>query len=231
MSFAFELNDLRFGWQKGRPDVLHIDRLALPKGEHLFIQGASGSGKSTLLNLLSGVLLPSSGKIYVLDQDMQGLSATQRDRFRADRLGIIFQQFNLLPFLSPIQNAQLPLTFSPKRKKNCAHPDTRIASLLQQLNLPKPLWHQPASQLSLGQQQRIAIARALIGDPDLIIADEPTSALDAGHRDRFMQCLFDTAQNGHTSIVFVSHDPTLAHYFQHQFRLPDPAETATGDDT
>lgn len=218
----FELKHLQFGWDSTQPVLLDIEQLHLPTGAHLMIQGVSGSGKSTLLNLLSGVLTPSKGEVHVCGRSLNRLSANQRDRFRADHLGIIFQQFNLLPFLSPIENCLLALTFSRRRRKNCPQPRTTAVDLLKQLNLPEALLHQPASQLSTGQQQRVAIARALMGQPDLIIADEPTSALDVGHRDRFMQCLFDSAELYGASIVLVSHDPTLATYFQHHVTLPAP---------
>ncbi|WP_019895252.1 ATP-binding cassette domain-containing protein [Hydrogenovibrio halophilus] len=222
MSQAFELENLRFGWPGTKHDLLQIEHLALQTGKHLFIQGASGSGKSTLLNLLCGVLLPQSGQIRVLDQDLTQYASARRDRFRADHLGIIFQQFNLLPYLTPVQNCLLPLTFSAKRRKQCPSPEKTAIAYLQQLNLPNHLLQVPSKNLSIGQQQRVAIARALIGQPDLIIADEPTSALDAAHRDRFMQCLFEAAEEHHTSIVFVSHDLSLASEFDHQYVLPEP---------
>lgn len=214
-----QVKDLRYRWPEQNDDTLHLPALSLQTGEHLFLQGASGSGKTTLLNLLAGIYTPQAGQINWLGQDITQLSASKRDRFRADHLGIIFQQFNLLPYLSVAQNMVLPLNFSKTRRQKEPLPDLRIDELMDSLNLPSDLKHQNANQLSIGQQQRVAVARALMGKPDIIIADEPTSALDANNRDRFIDQLFRSANQFQTTILFVSHDASLADHFDRHLDL------------
>jgi putative ABC transport system ATP-binding protein len=180
---------LRFAWPGARQDTLVIDHLALAAGRSLFLHGPSGCGKSTLLGLLAGVLLARSGQVEVLGSDWAQLGAARRDAFRADHVGYLFQQFNLLPYLSLRENVLLPCRFSLRRRQRASQrsgsPERAADALLEQVGLPPALWHQPASQLSVGQQQRVAAARALIGEPELVIADEPTSALDSALRDSF----------------------------------------------
>ena len=207
------MQDVRFRWPGQNTDLLHIPELIVRKGENLFIQGPSGSGKTTLLNLLTGINLPNSGSVAVLETPLERLSSTQRDQFRADHLGVIFQQFNLLPYLSLLENVQLPCGFSRRKKTNAGDVDKTARRLLAQLSISETLLNKPVSQLSVGQQQRTAVARALIGRPEIIIADEPTSALDSGNRDRFLALLFqETAEQGST-LIFVSHDTHIAQQF------------------
>lgn len=219
---AIQIEQLRFRWPKQSHDTLVIDQLQVAKGEHLFIQGASGSGKSTLLNLLSGVLQPQSGRISLLGTEITELSNFKKDQFRADHLGIIFQQFNLLPYLNAQQNIQLALDVSKertKREKQLGDLNERLLLLLNELGLDASIMKQPANQLSIGQQQRVAVARALIGRPEILIADEPTSALDSDTRDRFIETLFQAAESANTSIIFVSHDRSLQSHFDRQIHL------------
>ena len=216
------LDHLRFRWPGQSSDIIDIDELELATGEHLFVRGASGSGKTTLLNLLAGVHTPSSGQIQLLGTDLAGLSASRRDQFRADHIGVVFQQFNLLPYLSTIENVTLSCAFSSRKKHNAAQ-DTDVASsarrLLRALNLDDELHRAPVHKLSVGQQQRVAVARALIGGPELLIADEPTSALDTDNRDRFLDLLFDVADGQGSTLIFVSHDPALAARFTRTLEL------------
>ena len=186
-----EIQDLGFAWP-GQAECLDIRHFQLAPGEALFLEGPSGSGKTTLLGLLGGVQRPSRGQVRLLGQDLGALATARRDRFRVDHTGFLFQQFNLLPFLSVLDNVLLPCQFSALRRERAVarHGDPQGAALtlLRALGLSDPaLPRRPARELSIGQQQRVAAARALIGQPELVIADEPTSALDSDHRDAFLQ--------------------------------------------
>lgn len=214
------LQDIRFRWLDEGDDLLHIRELVIRKGEHVFIQGPSGSGKTTLLNLLTGINLPNSGSVSVLGTSLERLNNIRRDQFRADHLGIIFQQFNLLPYLSLLENVQLPCGFSSRKRRNAGDVDSTAKRLLAHLNIPVSLLNQPVSKLSVGQQQRTAVARALIGSPEIVIADEPTSALDSDNRDRFLELLFRETEEQKGTLIFVSHDRDIARQFQHVIDLP-----------
>jgi putative ABC transport system ATP-binding protein len=218
---ALDLQQLRYRWPGAGDDILQIDALTLAPGETVFLRGPSGCGKSTLLSLAAGVLLPGAGRLRLLGQDWAALGAGARDRFRADHLGYIFQQFNLLPYLSVIDNVRLPLRFSRRRAARAAAAGANTAEqLLARSGLPAPLWHQPASALSVGQQQRVAAARALIGAPEVVIADEPTSALDEELREAFMTLLLQSCAAAGSALLFVSHDLRLASRFDRMISLP-----------
>jgi putative ABC transport system ATP-binding protein len=214
---VLEAADLRFRWPGAVADTLHLPSLRLVAGEQLFLRGASGSGKSTLLALMAGVLAPTHGRLQLLGQDLSALSGAARDRLRADHLGVIFQQFNLLPYLSVRDNVRLTLRFSSRRR--AAAPAGEAERLLAAMGLPEPMWSRPAAQLSVGQQQRVAAARALIGRPALLLADEPTSALDEDARDAFMALLQQCCADAGSALVFVSHDARLAARFARQADL------------
>ncbi|MFG5407887.1 ATP-binding cassette domain-containing protein [Piscinibacter sakaiensis] len=207
---ALAITGLRHAWPGQRDDLLVIDALVLAAGEHLFLHGPSGSGKSTLLGLMAGVLLPRTGQVAVLGQDWAAMRAARRDAHRAAHVGVLFQQFNLLPWLDVLGNVLLPCRLSAQRRQRAAARHGRAAS-----------WRRPAGQLSVGQQQRVAAARALIGMPALVIADEPTSALDAALRDEFMQLLREECAAGGSSLVFVSHDERLAAQFSRRLSLAE----------
>jgi putative ABC transport system ATP-binding protein len=210
---VIDLQNLHYRWKGQTRDTLAIASLQVRQGEHLFIRGASGSGKTTLLNLLAGILVPASGSLSILGQALHGMDNSARDRFRADHMGVIFQQFNLLPYLSVRENVQLPCHFSHRRKQQAGDMQATTNRLLEHLGLDAKLWERPVTDLSVGQQQRVAVARALIGSPELIIADEPTSALDTDTRDGFLDLLFNEAQAQGSTILFVSHDPHIASHF------------------
>lgn len=220
-----DIEQLRYRWPSGQRDVLAIDSLHIAAGRSVFLFGDSGCGKSTLLGLMAGVLLPQAGTVEVLGQSWQQRSASGRDGFRADHLGYIFQQFNLLPYLSVLDNVLLPCRFSKRRAQQavdtCGSAAKQAASLLTHMGLPETMWQQAASHLSVGQQQRVAAARALMGKPEVVIADEPTSALDAARRDSFMQLLRGLCREQHTTLVFVSHDERLAQGFDDIISLPE----------
>jgi putative ABC transport system ATP-binding protein len=219
-----KINDLCFSW-KNTP-VINIDRLHIPVGQHLFIEGPSGSGKSTLLNLLAGVLAPQQGEISVLGQPLSQLSGSQKDSFRADNIGFIFQQFNLIPYLSVIDNITLPCSFSKKRKTKALAQSGNLKNeairLLNALGLDDhALFQRSVNELSVGQQQRVAAARAMLGSPEIIIADEPTSSLDSEHRQAFIKTLFEECQKENITLIFVSHDKSLKHHFDHCIHLQE----------
>jgi len=218
------ITDLRFSWP-GQPPLLDVSTFQLNAGERLFLRGPSGSGKSTLLGLIAGVLEANQGEISVLGRDMTNLSGSQRDQVRADHLGVIFQLFNLVPYLSVVQNVILPCRFSKRRQNEVAAAggaDQEARRLLAQLGLDDPdLLARNVTDLSVGQQQRVAAARALIGNPSLIIADEPTSALDADTRDRFIDLLSREAQKTNAALLFVSHDGGLASLFDRALDLSE----------
>jgi putative ABC transport system ATP-binding protein len=219
---AIRVESLRFAWP-GHPPVLDIESFTLGRGEKLFLRGPSGSGKSTLLGLIAGVLSPETGTINVLGNDMAMLSAAKRDRVRADHLGVIFQMFNLVPYLSVTGNVTLPLHFSPARRTKVGK-DTEgeARRLLGRLGLTdETLLERRVSDLSVGQQQRVAAARALMGGPDIVIADEPTSALDADARDRFIELLSEEAGRTGAALLFVSHDASLARQFDRAVDLSE----------
>lgn len=219
-----EVESVRFAWHGAKDDCLDIERFEVTQGQHLFLHGPSGCGKSTLLGLLAGVLVPREGRVQVLGQNWAKLSSAQRDAVRADQVGYIFQQFNLLPYLSVLDNVLLPSRFSDVRRRSATNRSGAIAtdagSLLSRFGLPESLWHRPASTLSVGQQQRVAAARALLGTPRILIADEPTSALDAPLRNDFMKLLLSECKQSGSTLVFVSHDERLADQFDRQISLP-----------
>ena len=183
---AISINNLKYIWPGATTPTLDVPEFEVARGESVFLRGASGSGKSTLLSLMSGILAASSGSVKVLDVELAELSVRKRDRFRAEHIGIVFQQFNLIPFLTVGGNLRLAARFARQANQET---EEQARSLVQALQLHPDLLEQRADRLSVGQQQRVAIARAFINKPDLILADEPTSALDADARDHFVRLL------------------------------------------
>lgn len=215
-----ELRDLRFAWQAGQADVIALDALSLTAGERVFLYGPSGSGKSTLLALIAGLVRPDQGRIGFSGTRLETLRGPARDRFRADHIGVIFQQFNLLPWLDVLGNVMLPCRFSRTRAQRAGNVREAAGRLLEAMDLEPGLWSRTAGDLSVGQQQRAAAARALIGAPELVLADEPTSALDSDRRDAFLALLFEQVASAGASLLFVSHDTALADRFDRQVSLP-----------
>ncbi|MEF1289469.1 ABC transporter ATP-binding protein [Vibrio sp. M260118] len=209
-----ELNQVKFTWPGNETATLEIPSLTIQHGEHLFIKGPSGCGKSTLLGLLTGINTATSGQVSVLGENLSDISGSKRDKFRANHIGYIFQQFNLLPYLSVIENVVLPCHFSALRKQSVEGDlYSNARHLLEKLRLPSELLDKPVVELSIGQQQRVAAARALIGKPKVIIADEPTSSLDHDNRTAFIELLLDQVKQANSTLLFVSHDPTLEPLF------------------
>lgn len=214
------IEGLSFRWQKDAPLVLAISELKVAKASKVFIRGPSGSGKTTLLNLIAGVLEAEAGTITINHTLISKLSSRQKDRFRADHIGFIFQMFNLIPYLTVLENITLPLKFSSKRQQRLSHkPESEAKRLMERLGLSAELCKRKVTDLSIGQQQRVAAARALIGKPPLVIADEPTSALDEENRELFLNLLFEECSAASMSLLFVSHDARLEHLFDYTLRL------------
>ena len=214
-----DLNNLCFRWKKSGNILLDIPKFQLKQNEHVFLQGPSGCGKSTLLSLVGGILISESGSLKVLGQEIWDLSRSGRDAFRVDHIGFIFQLFNLLPYLSIEENVMLPLSFSSIRSNRAGK--TKLDRLNEAQRLIKSLGleeeqaeKRPVIELSVGQQQRVAAARALIGNPELIIADEPTSSLDTELRHSFLDLLFEESKKSGSTLLFVSHDSTLSDNFK-----------------
>ena len=191
--------------------VLNIDNWQLNLSQSCFLHADSGSGKSTLLNIISGLYLPSSGSVQVLGEALEKMSQRQRDQFRANNIGYVFQQFNLINYLDAVDNIQLANHFSNSVILKNAR--LRASELLEQLGIPSKDWVRPVHQLSVGQQQRIGIARALINKPKLLLADEPTSSLDENAKNNFMTLLHSICKQSETSLLFVSHDSSLKKHF------------------
>jgi putative ABC transport system ATP-binding protein len=222
---AVLLRDMVFSWPGEARETLRIPHFAVTRGEQILVSGPSGSGKSTLLSLIGGILTPTSGSVTVGGQCVSQLAASRRDAFRGDSIGFIFQRFNLVPYLSITENVLIPCRLSFARRARASErsgsPEKAAASLLERLDIAPDLWNRPVTRLSVGQQQRVAAARALIGSPPLLVADEPTSALDAEHRLEFLRLLVQECDSARASLVFVSHDPSLARVFHRRIRLAD----------
>jgi putative ABC transport system ATP-binding protein len=217
------IDGLRFAWPGGAP-LIDIARFEVAAGERVFLHGPSGCGKSTLLNLVAGTLAPQAGRIEVAGDAVTGASERARDRLRADHVGFVFQQFNLLPYLSVVDNVVLPCRFSTRRRARALARDGSLEAgakrLLAALGLgDAALQARAATGLSVGQQQRVAAARALIGAPELVMADEPTSALDHDAREGFLRLLFAECAQAGSALVFVSHDHTLRPLFARHLDL------------
>ena len=215
---------LRFAWPGMKTPCIDIEAFRITAGESVFLHGPSGCGKSTLLSLLAGVLVADEGRVTLLGHDWSQLSGTARDRSRVAHVGYIFQQFNLLPYLSVLDNVLLPCRFSQRREAQAARAGSsreEAEHLLAQMGLDRSLWKRQAMQLSVGQQQRVAAARALIGQPEVVIADEPTSALDEDRREAFLDVLLTACAVNGSALVFVSHDQRIAQRFARHVLLPE----------
>ncbi|MEO1793424.1 MAG: ATP-binding cassette domain-containing protein [Pseudomonadota bacterium] len=218
------MTDVAFRWPGPEGFSLEVAQFELAAGSKTLLLGPSGSGKSTLLSLLCGNLAPRQGQIVIAGTDIATLSQAARDRFRAEHIGVIFQMFNLLPYGSVIDNVTLPLHFANARRDRTiaaggSEPEAR--RLLDALGLDAPLLAKSTTELSVGQQQRVAAARALIGSPDLIVADEPTSALDTDRQHLFLDLLFSQLDHTGSGLIMVSHDRSLAPRFDQVIALAD----------
>lgn len=220
---ALSLKDVRFRWPGRASFGLSVPGFRVAPGESVLLIGESGSGKSTLLSLICGIVTAEAGQVCVGGTDIAALRAGARDRFRAERIGVIFQQFNLLPYASVTDNILLPLRFAPERRRRVAEARAESARLCAALDLAEDIPGTAAGRLSVGQQQRVAVARALIGEPPLIVADEPTSALDAATQDSFLGLLFGQVAATKSSLLMVSHDERLGGRFDRVVPLAEIA--------
>ena len=221
------IDSVRFYWSKKSNFKIFVPNLEIKKGEKVLLLGESGSGKTTLLSLMCGFLNPLSGNISINGNTINQLSSKTRDEYRADNIGIIFQQFNLLPYANVVDNVLLPLYFSKVRSSNVSNKKEKVIELFKQLRLPDDIVQFRASSLSMGQQQRVAVARALIGNPSLIIADEPTSSLDADAQKIFLNLMFEQISENNSTLLMVSHDKSLSNQFD---RLIDINEILIRED-
>ena len=222
-----KIDSVRFYWSKKSNFKIFVPNLEIKKGEKVLLLGESGSGKTTLLSLMCGFLNPLSGNISINGNTINQLSSKTRDEYRADNIGIIFQQFNLLPYANVVDNVLLPLYFSKVRSSNVSNKKEKVIELFKQLRLPDDIAQFRASSLSMGQQQRVAVARALIGNPSLIIADEPTSSLDADAQKIFLNLMFEQISENNSTLLMVSHDKSLSNQFD---RLIDINEILLRED-
>lgn len=234
MTTVLDINELQFCWPNSQQNLLDIPDLSIKKGERVFIKGSSGSGKTTLLSLIGGINTPQHGAIELLQTDITTISQSQRDHFRADHVGFIFQLFNLIPYLSVIENVVLACKFSQNRNdralKNASSLEQEALRLLEHLQLnDQTIINKPVAELSVGQQQRVATARALIGSPEFIIADEPTSALDSDVRENFLELLMQECKGCGSTLLFVSHDTHLQNWFDRTIYLNDINQAATSN--
>lgn len=235
------LRDVRFSWasqQSTEPaqPTLDIANFNLNRGERVFLYGPSGSGKSTLLSVIAAILKPQFGTVRVNGTDTQQLTGAASDQFRADNIGLVFQQFNLLPFMSVVDNVTLPCRFSGSKTKavlsSAGSLRAEAIRLLEAMKLPDALFtSRKTMQLSVGQQQRVAVARALMGQPPLLIADEPTSSLDTQARVAFLDLLFAELDRSGSSLLFVSHDESLKHLFDRSLSLAEINHASTNAET
>lgn len=220
---TLHVQNLTFSWPGSEKATLHIPNLSIAQGERMFLFGPSGCGKSTLLSAIAGVVDVAPGAIEMAEQDVGALRGGARDRFRVDHIGMIFQVFNLVPWLNALENVLLPCTFSQRRRTRAGDdPAGTARRLLDELGLSDPsLASKQAHELSVGQQQRVAAARALIGKPDLILADEPTSALDEAAKAAFVDLLARECAQAGSALLFVSHDRSLEGHFDRSLDFLD----------
>lgn len=211
MTDIIKIDQLEFSYDDSQLNqILNIPKWCVSEKETVFLSGESGSGKSTFLHLISGLLKPTSGNISIGEHTTSQFSSKKMNAFRAEHIGLISQQFNLIPYLSVIDNIKLANSFNPKRIDRL---EFKVMDLLQQLNLSANIIHNKAGELSIGQQQRVAIARALINNPRILLADEPTSALDKTAKFNFIQTLNSVVDENQTTLIFISHDTALSQFF------------------
>ena len=218
---TIRLDSLRFYWSRVADFKIYIPKLEIGRGEKVLLLGESGSGKTTLLSLICGFLSPISGDKFLNEQKLNDLKANKKDQFRSDNIGIIFQQFNLLPYANVIDNITLPLYFSKNRDSRVTNHREAALNLCRSLQLSESTIVMQANKLSVGQQQRVAVARALIGNPSLIIADEPTSSLDASTQKKFLDLMFRQIEEHKSTLLMVSHDSSISNYFDRTINIKD----------
>ncbi len=199
--------------------ILNVSHFELAAGEQAVLMGRSGSGKTTLLHVIAGISRPDSGIVRIDGCDITRLSEAGRDRFRADKLGYVFQTFNLLPGFTALENVLLGMSFAGRRADA-----QRARQLLDRVGLSHRLTHRPA-MLSVGEQQRVAVARALANRPKLLLADEPTANVDSGHQQAIIDLVRETCQEEDVALLLVTHTHEVAEQFARVDRLDDFNQT------
>ncbi len=197
----------------GRLPILDVPNFAVGEGEQLALVGQSGCGKTTLLHIIAGITRPDSGQVQISGRDIAKLPEAGRDWFRAQHIGYVFQTFNLLPGFSALENVLLGMTFGVERADR-----NRARQLLERVGLGQRASHKPA-MLSVGEQQRVSVARALANRPQLLLADEPTASVDSGHQRQIIDLIRDTCREHRVALVLVTHSPELASQFERVERL------------
>lgn len=188
--------------------ILDIPRLELAAGEQVVLRGRSGCGKTTLLNCISGLTTVDEGRITIGGKDIVSLAEVARDRFRARFIGFVFQTFNLLPAFTALENVMLGMTFTGQAKDS-----NRAEQLLTDVGLGHRLTHKPEA-LSVGEQQRVAVARALANQPKLLLADEPTANVDPAHQQQVIDLLRAACEKENVAMLLVTHSPEVSDQFQ-----------------
>ena len=201
--------------------VLEIERFELGTGEQVALVGASGGGKTTLLNVISGITAPDAGRVVIDDTEVTGMPEQIRDRFRAERIGFVYQTFNLLPAFTALENVLLGMSFSRGRADR-----DRALQLLESVGLSHRLDHRPG-QLSVGEQQRVAVARALANQPSLLLADEPTANVDLANQQTILDLVRSACTTGNVSLLLVTHSQDVAGQFDRIERLDEFNTAAT----
>jgi putative ABC transport system ATP-binding protein len=214
-----ELENVTKIYQQGRRVVHAVNGVSLKiaTGEFVSIMGPSGSGKSTLMHLLGALDTPTSGKVFFHGQDLQSMTDRERSYLRRDRIGFVFQFFNLLPTLTALENVALPLLLGGTRRKDATK---RAEASLERVGMLKRSDHFP-EEMSGGEMQRVAIARALVAEPDVVLCDEPTGNLDSATSHEILSLLRALPHAGKRAVVMVTHDPNAAAYADRHVRMRD----------
>lgn len=195
--------------------ILNVPRFEVGSGEQLVLVGGSGSGKTTLLHIIAGITRPDAGSVRIDGTDITRLGEAARDLFRAKNLGYVFQTFNLLAGFTALENVLLGMSFCGGKPD-----EARARHLLERVGLGKRLHHKPA-MLSVGEQQRTAVARALVNRPKVMLADEPTASIDARHQQQVLDLIRDTCREENVALVVVTHSPTVSEQFPRVERLEE----------
>ncbi|MBQ9813408.1 MAG: ABC transporter ATP-binding protein [Thermoguttaceae bacterium] len=213
-----ELRNLKKSYKEpdgGDLPILDVPRWSVDAGEQVVVVGPSGCGKTTLLHIIAGILRPTSGQVLIDGWNTAILNESERDQFRARRIGYVFQTFNLLPGFTALENVQLGMAFAGR-----GHDRKRAINLLERVGLGHRLHHKPG-QMSVGEQQRVSVARALANKPKLVLADEPTANVDVGNQQLVVDMLRNTCRDENVALILVTHSPAVADQFERVDLLTD----------
>lgn len=224
---TLELRQVKKSYQEpngNRLPVLNIDQFAMQPGEQVVLVGSSGGGKTTMLNVIAGITTPDTGSVQIDNVDICKLPEVSRDRFRAERIGYVFQTFNLLTAFTALENVLLGMSFSGKKADR-----TRAESLLELVGLGHRMHHRP-SQLSVGEQQRVSVARALANQPSLLLADEPTANVDVRNQENILQLIREGCREHNVSLLMVTHSPQVTAQFDRVVQLSEVNQVISNGD-